>query len=282
MHCDRLTYFTRCYLLFLSIIFIVSCQNEETKKVSTDYVLDKIEKGEITIFSLPMPKDSVGNVLTDVLKAKRNSGKMYRDFYFDSKGNLEEIRLREIKNTKDKLKEIQIKAALCNPLREIKIVDFDCNEVNSIIEKCYNNDQSVRHLGNTESLLKTDEINRHIIISILEKCDIQDIFKSNYNKLFLIVQHMDVEIVARYLPVFLEMYSNGSLSNFNYARLIDRILMNSGYPQIYGTQSVGHSFYEIIDVQNVNLRRGKLGLIPIEDAAFKIGFEFKMEDYLED
>lgn len=89
------------------------------------------------------------------------------------------------------------------------------------------------------------------------------------------IQHMDTEFVARYYPVFLECYKEGKFSNVNYARMIDRLLMNNSFPQIYGTQEVDESCYGIKDEENVNDRRKKLGLSPLEEHAKKFGFEYK-------
>ncbi|MBK6500340.1 MAG: hypothetical protein IPG00_20225 [Saprospiraceae bacterium] len=58
--------------------------------------------------------------------------------------------------------------------------------------------------------------------------------------------------------------------------MIDRLLMNYGFEQIYGTQVVDHSFYTIRDIKNVNKRRKQLRLEPIEQVAKKFGFEFKL------
>lgn len=70
-------------------------------------------------------------------------------------------------------------------------------------------------------------------------------------------------------------YDQGILSKLNYARMVDRLLMNNGFEQIYGTQVVDKSFYEIKDEENVNERRKKLGLSRIEETAKKFGFEYK-------
>ena len=77
------------------------------------------------------------------------------------------------------------------------------------------------------------------------------------------------------------MYHDGSLSDINYARLVDRILMNNSYPQLYGTQTVGASYYAISDVINANSRRIELGLPTLEEKAIKLGFIFNIKDHIE-
>ena len=80
--------------------------------------------------------------------------------------------------------------------------------------------------------------------------------------------------MAYYYEDFLEMYNDGYLSAYNLALTKDRILMNGGYPQIYGSQIVGNSFYDIADEVNLNKRRKEMGMISIQERARKRGFEY--------
>lgn len=57
----------------------------------------------------------------------------------------------------------------------------------------------------------------------------------------------------------------------NYARLVDRVRINKGLEQVYGTQfdpktfSAGLQPFPIEDPNNLDTRRAKLGLIPFEN-----------------
>lgn len=92
-----------------------------------------------------------------------------------------------------------------------------------------------------------------MIILIIEKFGWSNIDISQINYVFLLIQHMEYEYMARYYPVFLEFPKKGSFSNLNYARMIDRLLMNNGFEQIYGTQTVVFSFCAIRAIGNVNI-----------------------------
>ena len=63
----------------------------------------------------------------------------------------------------------------------------------------------------------------------------------------------------------------------------DRILMNQGKKQIYGSQVVYNKkgeqvFYPIEDEANVNIRRAKIGMQPIEEYAKLFGIEYKYQN----
>lgn len=87
------------------------------------------------------------------------------------------------------------------------------------------------------------------------------------NKMFLIVQHSDTTMMAKYLPVVKELYLNKEIRGENYALLFDRLMVNREKGrQYYGTQinPKNNKPYPIKDVKNVNKRRSQLGMISLE------------------
>jgi hypothetical protein len=104
----------------------------------------------------------------------------------------------------------------------------------------------------------------------------------NYNQvLFLVIQHADLETQEKYFPLLQESADKGESSKIDAAMMQDRILMRQGKKQIYGSQVVlnktgGQEFYPIEDEKNVNLRRQKIGMQPIEEYAKYFGIEYKL------
>ena len=90
---------------------------------------------------------------------------------------------------------------------------------------------------------------------------------------FLLVQHADRLTQKQLLPLMQNAYRTGNLSGPNYALFIDRVLMNEGRPQIYGSQLrpfdqwvAGEPvFYPIEDEANVDKRRAEVGLPPLAE-----------------
>jgi len=125
-----------------------------------------------------------------------------------------------------------------------------------------------------------DKLNRDTIFSVIDKCK-WPTTKDDITAMWYIVQHGESEKMSYYYPQFKQMVKIDLLSPRLLAKMEDRMLMNNGFPQIYGTQiAPPHSFHEIKDARNVNKRRKEVGLDSIEITAREFGFEFKLEDYL--
>ncbi|RYZ21123.1 MAG: hypothetical protein EOO16_14160 [Chitinophagaceae bacterium] len=99
--------------------------------------------------------------------------------------------------------------------------------------------------------------------------------------LFLVIQHADPATMERYVPLFRAAVKAGKGKAAELALMEDRILVDKGQPQIYGSQvksdpATGKfSFFPIGDERNVNARRASVGLGTIEKYAKEFGFEYK-------
>lgn len=264
-------------LLFIITSFFACKEDplsDRLKKLTLEESIARLNKGDHQYYYAKY-KDSVGQELSPELQEKLTKGKLSRSFYVDQNDSIKEIRVK-ILQEKDIFDEIQLRCAMTFPLKNFKFEKIDCSKIKDIIGTSYNNDQGARQENKVSSdIREIDRVNKNTIISILEKCGWSAIDTLQINEVFLMVQHMDTEFVARYYPTFKKYYDQGILSKPNYARMVDRLLMNNGFEQIYGTQVVDKSFYEIKDEENVNERRKKLGLSTIEEYAKTFGFEYK-------
>ena len=98
---------------------------------------------------------------------------------------------------------------------------------------------------------------------------------------FLVIQHADLPVQEKYFPLFEESVAKGESRASDLAMLQDRILMRQGKNQIYGSQVVsddagGWKFYPIEDEKDVNVRREKVGLPPIEKYAEYFGIQYTL------
>jgi hypothetical protein len=95
--------------------------------------------------------------------------------------------------------------------------------------------------------------------------------------LFLVIQHADArpEVQAEYLLMMREAVANGRARPHELAMLEDRVAVNHGRPQIYGSQigwKDGKGFVKPIeDEEHVNERRKAVGLEPLERYAERFG-----------
>lgn len=88
--------------------------------------------------------------------------------------------------------------------------------------------------------------------------------------MFLVIQHADLAMQIKYLPMMKEAVKKGDVPKSELALLEDRIRIAQGKKQIYGSQigrnpQTGKYFVKpIIEPEKVNNRRAKVGLQPIE------------------
>jgi hypothetical protein len=90
---------------------------------------------------------------------------------------------------------------------------------------------------------------------------------------FTLAQHADPAFQKKVLPLVKTAYRRGILTGQNYALFTDRVLVESGKPQIYGTaakpidQWNGREpvFQPIEDEANVDKRRAEVGLMPLSE-----------------
>lgn len=95
--------------------------------------------------------------------------------------------------------------------------------------------------------------------------------KESSHHYWLLVQHSDLDISfqKKALALMKVQLDRSNASAQDYAYLIDRININEGKQQIYGTQvnmsSKGTSIKPCIDTPNLDKRRLEVGLTPIKD-----------------
>ncbi|MCC9138814.1 DUF6624 domain-containing protein [Pontibacter silvestris] len=103
---------------------------------------------------------------------------------------------------------------------------------------------------------------------------------------FLAIQHVQDSVVQhKYLPLMRQAVEAGNAAPWQYAFLQDRILMNEGKFQIYGTQKIlsddpTKSYLVPLQYpQRVDELRAEVGLKPLKEALAEEGFPWDLEDY---
>lgn len=132
---------------------------------------------------------------------------------------------------------------------------------------------------------KNDAENQKIVTEILEKYGWPKVSDYGNNGpaevVFLVIQHAGLEYQKRYFELARTAAECGDLMKSSFALLEDRILIEEGKKQIYGSQvridqKTGKpSFYPIKDEVNVDKRRAEVGLQPISEYAKFFGIEYK-------
>lgn len=122
--------------------------------------------------------------------------------------------------------------------------------------------------------LSIDERNQYLLKKIISMHGFPNksmIGKDALNGVFMIIQHADNDTSwqRKQLVNIKKLVDSGDFSPQKYAYLYDRIQLNAGLPQRYGTQFSGIKDgglvpYNIEDPENVNKRRSVIGLMPLE------------------
>lgn len=85
----------------------------------------------------------------------------------------------------------------------------------------------------------TDAENQRIVADLLDAQGWPDeISDEAHEAIWLVIDHADLEMQRRYLPMVEEQMRAGRIRKSSYVTLLDRILMREGQPQRYGTQTV--------------------------------------------
>lgn len=174
------------------------------------------------------------------------------------------------------------------------------------LEKIYTEDQKYRKQINgikEKYGWKSDEMKAHwkIIhekdsLNLIEVQKILDtrgwlgkdvIGRQGNTTLFLVIQHSDIDIQLKYLPMMREAVKKGNASPSSLALLEDRVALRQGKRQIYGSQIYADKetrekyVAPLIDPENVDKRRAEVGLGKLADYTTHFGFDWNIKKHKE-
>jgi hypothetical protein len=105
---------------------------------------------------------------------------------------------------------------------------------------------------------------------------------SGSTTLWAVIQHSDLDVQQKYLPMMRTAVQQGRAHASELAYLEDRVALQEGRKQSYGTQfklnekTNKYFLAPIEDEPNVNKRRAAIGLGPLEDYARESGIDYKL------
>ncbi len=151
------------------------------------------------------------------------------------------------------------------------------NELPQIIDSLYRADQSTANIQPPDSAAaafqRVTRSNFPLVSGIFEKFGYPGyelVGKETSDKYFLLVQHSDfnVKFQQDVLQQMKQHVDRQDAPGKSFAYLTDRVEINSGRPQVYGTQvfmSANTVSKPCIDTVNLDKRRQSVGLGPIRD-----------------
>ena len=160
----------------------------------------------------------------------------------------------------------------------VDIIEVDCSKKLQILSEVYESDQRIRKSNELIKYAKEDHRNQELVISVIEKCGmptLKEVTQKHMDAIWLGLQHSNKKIRKKYFPQVEKAVENGDLSKQQYALMKDRILMDEGKPQIYGSQIKNGKLYKLENPETVNERRQEMGLKPIEEYLKYFGIKYE-------
>lgn len=134
-------------------------------------------------------------------------------------------------------------------------------------------------------------------INLIKVCKILDahgwpgpdvVGRQGSSAIFLVIQHSELPIQEKYLPLMREAVKNNKAPGSNLALLEDRVALRQGKRQIYGSQvgrddeSGQHYVLPLDDPDNVDQRRASVGLPPLADYVSNWQIKWDPAQYIKD
>ncbi|MDR0660311.1 MAG: hypothetical protein LBG19_05815 [Prevotellaceae bacterium] len=115
-----------------------------------------------------------------------------------------------------------------------------------------------------------DKENQAFVESVLDSAGwVAGLSNEANSAIFLVIDHANLDFQKKYIDLVKAQSEAKVISASQYVTLLDRVLMKSGKPQQYGTQTVSVNnetfLWTVSDPDNLNRRRAEVGLMPIED-----------------
>ena len=189
-------------------------------------------------------------------------------------------RVDDLEKNYDKLLQIQ--------LLQILETDQKYRRMTDSVYKSYGMDsRQMKELWQT--IHEQDSINLVQVKAILDKqgwVGPRKIGAQANQALFLVIQHSDQATQDKYLPMMQEAVKKGDAQPSDLALLEDRIALGQGKKQLYGSQigtneATGKPYVlPLEDPANVDKRRAKVGLPPLNEYLKHFGFAWDAEEYI--
>ncbi len=139
-------------------------------------------------------------------------------------------------------------------------------------------------MDSLHNIIKTHDLKNQISVTeLLNKygwLGIDDVGRKGNQALYLVILHSDQATRKKYLPMMRDANERGKAAASELALLEDRVLLDEGKNQRYGSQlkfnpdKGTYELYPIDDPAGVNERRQEMGLAPLEDYLRQWGIRY--------
>ena len=258
---------------------------EGLRKLNEDEIIEQVLAGVSYINDQTVFKDTMGNIIPREDLRSLDKEAYFGDPYVNSQNVVVEVVVRKSTQQDKDFKQrlgVAFEEKKTNESESITLIDVDCSELKSILERVLKSDQETRTNGSgiDEGI---DKENQQLVVSIIENCGFptaEQHGSKSVEAVFLVIQHAGKKLRETYFPLIKQSAEKGDIPWNRVALMEDRMLMDKGEKQKYGSQlrkDHGSSEWEvwpIEDPENVNKRRAEVGLEPIEEYVRHFGIEY--------
>lgn len=272
----------------LFLLLICACAPKVTawkpapglRKLSDEERLERVRKRNFASGPI-VYRDSVGGVVSEEVAKLLDSKKFFSDLYVNKAGAIVEMQIRRMTD-QDRLLIVAIQEAFQQGDRPPFVMpEFSCDTVQVMLEKMFEKDQAVRQKGSFDA--SVDAENQSKLVSIIEKCGFptrENSGKEGVDAAFFIIQHGPPSMRKKYFPSLQQAVERGELKPGTLALMEDRMLLENGKLQKYGSQvrmdhTTGKSeLSPLEDPDNVDSRRAAVGLGPLSEYLQHFGIDY--------
>jgi hypothetical protein len=262
-------------LTLFCFILLLSCQEEEKlTRINYEEMTDLIMANDFTMPADVKYYDQNGQLLSKEEKETLSNDLPYANWFINDKNLLRKVEFQDPEVARIALKKEPV-------FKDINSVD--CSNLNRILERIYDRDQDNR--GDNLIDQELDLSNMAAIEQILDKCgmpSIETAGEKGMSAIWLVIQHDSGEKRKKYFPMLLEASRKGDIERQEIALMQDRMLMESGEPQLYGSQVMmnqdgSYELHALKDPETVDARRAIMGLGPLSEYVEHWGLSFNVE-----
>lgn len=269
-------------LLINTFLVTLSCSDSlfkaELRKLSEKELIEKAKKNDYYPNNPDeiIYRDSLKNIISiSELKKYKNLNQWTVDHYVDKEGILKEYHLRKVTKQDLLLKDSIDFILESHYVEKINLIEVDCSNVRNLLNKIDSKNNQI--VGSDNKSLQT-------VVSILENCGMPTLEVVDQKHLYIIwltLQHNDNYYRKKYFHQIQALVKKGYLHKSFEAMMKDRILVQDGKPQIYGTQVIFNDSlkkWELCPIENPKLLREeriKMGLEPINTYLKKWNLKFE-------
>ncbi len=173
------------------------------------------------------------------------------------------------------LRKHRIEANFDKPLRRrLQMIMKTDQEVRIAFLAAHNHQphDSIAEAKALHEMQRVDKLNQEQICKILDSRGFvgSDKVGDAVGTFWAVIQHSDVNIQKKYLPLFQEATQRGDIAKEGIAMMEDRINMFEGKPQRYGSQIEedehgNRKLYQLLDTSKVDEWRSEMGMEPLDD-----------------